>query len=413
MSPFFNTLLYRNALYLIMSNLVVPITGFIFWVIVARIYLPEEVGLASAVIAVITLLATLSTLGLEFAVIRFLPQSDNNTNLKINSYLTVSILSALFFCVIFLIGLKVWSPALLFLYHETVFLTTFVIFTITYTVCMIVVNIFVARRRAGFALLHSFILATLRLPLPVILAFFFGTFGILASWGLSWITALVVSLLILLPKVEPGYRPLPVIRWSVVREIAHFSFTNYLANLLWMIPSLVLPIMVLNMLGSELNAYFYIAWTVGNVLATIPLSISMSLFAEGSTDEKSLRANIKRSFKLTFIILVPAVMLMLFFADKLLLIFGATYSQEGAMLLRVLALAALPIGVNYIYISIKRVQKKLAALMGVGTFIVTATLVASYLLLPQISIIGGGVAWLGSQGALALWIISRFLMGKR
>jgi len=403
--------LYRNALYLIVANIVVPFTGFIFWVIAARLYSEEEVGIASAAIAAMTLLATLSTLGLEFVVIRFIPRSEN-TNLMINSYFTVAGLSSLVVCGIFIVGLGIWSPKLLFLRHEPVYLAAFIIFTTTYTLSMIVVNVFVARRQSGFSLSHSVILATLRLPLPIVLAEFFHSFGIFASWGISWVIALIVSVLVFLPRVQTGYRPFPIIKRSIISEIAHFSLVNYLANLLWMTPGLILSIMVLNRLGSEISAYFYIAWIVGSVLTTIPLSISMSLFAEGSTDEKSLGTNVWRSMKLTFLILLPAVIIIAIAADKLLLVFGDSYSEEGTTLLRILSLSALPIAINYIYINLRRVQKKMAELMVFSAFVAIATLVVSYILLPRIGINGVGYAWLGSQGVVAVAIVISFLLRR-
>ena len=194
--------------------------------------------------------------------------------------------------------------------------------------------------------------------------------------------------------------------------MAHFSFANYFTNLLWFIPSLILPIVVLNVLGAELNAYFYIAWAVGGVLATIPLATSMSLFAEGSYDEQRLGANTWRSLKLTFLILVPAAILMLVIADKLLLLFGSSYSESGTVLLRIVILSAFPIAINYIYLSMKRVQKKLAVLIELSAFIAIATLALSYVLLPRMGINGVGIAWLGSQGVVAVGIVISFLVRR-
>lgn len=191
--------------------------------------------------------------------------------------------------------------------------------------------------------------------------------------------------------------------------MARFSFANYSASLLWFVPGLILPIMVINTLGAELNAYFYIAWTMGGVLATIPRAISMSLFAEGSDDEDNLGADTWRSLKLTFLIILPAVIIATIFADKLLLLFAAPYSEKGTMLLRILVLSAFPIAINYIYLSVKRVERKLTVIIGLSAFIAITTLALSYLLLPRMGINGAGIAWLASHGAIASMVLASSL----
>ena len=82
------------------------------------------------------------------------------------------------------------------------------------------------------------------------------------------------------------------------------------------------------------------------------------------------------------------------------------------MLLRLLALSALPITINHTYLSVKRVQKKLTILLALSAFISVATLVLTYLLLPRLGIAGAGIAWLGSQGVVALGIIVNFIMRR-
>lgn len=114
-----------------------------------------------------------------------------------------------------------------------------------------------------------------------------------------------------------------------------------------------------------------------------------------------------------FLILVPAVMLILVLADKLLLLFGGSYSESATTLLRILAISALPLAINVIYLAIKRVQMRLKLIIGLTAFVAIVTLGLSYLLLPQMGINGVGVAWLISQGVVALGIIANSLWRRR
>ena len=71
--------LYRNAVYLMLDNAIPALSGFAFWVIAARLYSAENVGIASATISVTGLLVAFSTLGLGNTLIRFLPNAREQT----------------------------------------------------------------------------------------------------------------------------------------------------------------------------------------------------------------------------------------------------------------------------------------------------------------------------------------------
>ena len=96
--------LYRNAIYLMLNSAALAVLGFVFWILAARFYSTEEVGLAAAIIAAATFLALLSTLGLDYGLIRFMPNSGKKFNSLVNSCFTVSGLAAIVFSLIFLAG---------------------------------------------------------------------------------------------------------------------------------------------------------------------------------------------------------------------------------------------------------------------------------------------------------------------
>jgi O-antigen/teichoic acid export membrane protein len=410
----FGTSLYRNALYLTITNLAPPLISFFFWIIAARFYSTDDVGLASATLSVMTLLALFSTLGFEFGLVRYLAHSGQNANRMLNTSFTIGSLTTVIFCCIFVAGVNIWSPALLILRQNPIYLAAFIIFTLTTTSTLLTHNAFIAQRHAHFAMLGSLIFNFLRLPLPVLLVPFLHSFGsIVISLGVSQIISLIVSMLFFLPRALPGFRLFPTVSRPTVNEMMHFSFANYVANMLWSFTIYVLPIMVVNVLGAEANAYFFIAWTIGGVLCTIPGATTTALFAEGSYDEKRLASDVWRCLKMTFIILVPLVAIVVIIADKLLLLYSTTYSAEGTVLLRTMALSALPLALNSIYMSILRVEKKSMVLILLTASIAVVTLALSYLLLPRMGITGIGISWLVSQGVVALGIATVFLVRRR
>jgi len=409
----FGISLYRNAFYLMLNSVAVAVTGFIFWAIAARLYPVEGLGFASAAISAMTLLALLSSLGLDYGLVRFLPTSGEEATTIMNSCFTAGSLVSIALSLIFVAGLGIWSPALLFIRQHPIFFVVFVISTTVSTLHAFVQRAFIAGRGGQFALAQGLIFGILRFIPLLFLANLFETFGIFVSWGMAMSLTVIVSLFLFLPRIHAGYHPIPAIRKRAIRGLMNFSVANYGANLMWTIPGLILPLMVVNRLGAEPNAYFYIGWATASVLFTIPVAISLSLFAEGSYNQQRLARDISRSLKLMFIILVPTIILIYVLGDKILLLFGRAYSENAIKLLRISAISALPIGINHLYFSIKRIEMKMKSVVGFSIFIAILTLVLSWFLMPRMGIWGAGVAWLSANGLVAVVVIRNLLQPIR
>jgi O-antigen/teichoic acid export membrane protein len=167
--------------------------------------------------------------------------------------------------------------------------------------------------------------------------------------------------------------------------------------------------MVVNILSAEQNAYFYIGWMIAGLLFAIPLAVSTSLFAEGSHFEDKLKENVIRSLKFTYLLLVPAVIVLVLVGKWLLLAFGQSYSANALHLLWVLSLSSLPSALSYIYTGILQVTGRIKELIAIWGFIALGTLLVSYLVMPVTGIVGIGYAWLGAQTIVAIYVLARRL----
>ena len=408
LNQLFNIPLYSNALYLMIANATSALGGFIFWVIAARSYSAETVGQASAAIAAIGLLASFAILGLGYGLIRFLPHAGEKTNSLLNSSFTINGFTSLIASFIFLGGLSFWSPALAFLRQDPVFFAAFVFFTIALTLKATASGALIAKRRSGFYLVTGAIFNVVRLPSIFLLSGIFHFFGIFGSWGISLWVAVLFNIFLFLPMIQKDYRPRLAISREVKR-IIRYSAGNYIADLLRVAPSSILPIMVINLLGAEHTAFLYIAFALVGIVNMIAESTSLSLFAEGSHEEEKLEFNVRRSLKMVFLILIPAIILVWIFADKLLLAFGNSYSESATTLLRILTLSTIPFAINTVYLYIMRVEKKLAMLIVMTAFLAVTTLALSYVLIPEMGITGTGIAWVISQGIVAVVITVSFI----
>jgi len=402
------TPLYSNAFYLMLNTAVISLLGFFFWVVVARFYTEAEVGFSSAIISAISLLSLAGLAGLNISLVRFLPRSDSPQDL-INSCCTLGGLLSLVLAGVFLVGLDFWSPALVFVRQNAIFVSAFIVFTILWTLSSMVDFAFIAWRRASFTLFRNIIFSVLRLLLPILFVRYFHAFGIVASWGIAAAIAVAVAIFVFLPKVQSSYKLLPTLKLNLLKGTWGYSGGNYLANLFMACPGSILPLMAVNILGAEQNAYFYIAWMMAGLLFAIPSGVSQSLFAEGSHFKDKLRENVARSLKFTFLLLIPAVIVLILVSKWLLLVFGQSYSANALHLLWILSLSSLPSALNYIYTGILQVAGRIKELVAMWGFIVLVLLLGSYLIMPAAGIISIGYAWLGAQTAAAIYVLVRRL----
>ncbi len=396
--------LYSNACYLIADTTVASLLGFAFWTLVARLYTPAEVGLASATIAAVILLARLSGLGFGYGLIRFLPSAGGKSNTLINSCFTIAGLTSLGAALIFLVGLNLWSPALLYI-RQPILFSFFVFITVVYTLFLLIDQSFIARRCAKYALFKNAAAGLLKIAAVLAFVALLSTFGIFASWGLAIFVALTIALFQFLPRAQRGYIPIPTICKETINDMIHFSLGNHIAELLWFAPLMLFPLMVIHILGAETNAYFYIAWVIAQMLFAIPMAVSYSLFAEGSHEESLLQSNTIKSVGLCLLIVVPAIVVLLVLGDKLLLFFGRSYSESGATLLRILAVSAIPVSINCICLSVMRVRKNTKGVILVSAFIASLALGSGYILMLKVGLSGVGVGWIAAQTLVAIIVV--------
>lgn len=404
--------LYRNSLFLMATTAVTAGLGFFFWMIVARYYTEYEVGVAAAIISAVKLLALISTLGMDIALIRFLPKAREPGEM-INSCFTVCGIVALAVSGIFIVGLDLWSPAIVFVREKAMFLLAFIIFAVGWPLSGIVDSVFIAKRRAEFALAKNTIFSLLKIPLPIILVLFFHAFGIVSSWGVAIGIALIISLFLFLPRVQERYKPVLRIKLNIIKDIWKYSAGNYFVSIFSTAPSLVLPIIIVNLVSAEQTAYFYVAWMISTLLLAIPFAVSTSLFAEGVHSEEELAANARRSLRFILLLLVPAIALLVLLGKWLLLLFGESYSSNALTLLWILGFSSLFAGVNSIYYTVLRVRDRIGELLMIRALIAITVLVTSSLIMPTVGIVGIGYAWIGAQGLTSIYVMLRVRVRSR
>jgi len=76
--------LYKNSFFIMLTSISTSGFGFVFWMLAAKLYPKEDVGIATALISSMTLLVLLLRFGLDQSIIRFFPEGRQKRN---NNYL--------------------------------------------------------------------------------------------------------------------------------------------------------------------------------------------------------------------------------------------------------------------------------------------------------------------------------------
>ena len=400
------TPLYTNAFYLWASTGVASVCGFAFWALIARLYDVDDVGLGSTAVSAITLLGMFSHLGMGLALIRFLPGWGERGPRLTNGVFTVAAAAGAVSTALFLAGIPLWSPGLSFLRAGPAEALALVAFAVAGTLSTVQSYAFMALRKARYVFIQTAFVQVSRLGLPLLVVGSFGAFGIVASVGVA-VTAGTVLGFALLAKAMPGYRPSPVFDARSIFRLVPFSLANHLADSLLLAPGLLLPLLVLGSLGSEQAGYFYIAWFLGYLLSAASGFLALSLFAEGSHDPAALRVLSRNAAAGGLAVAAAGAAFLLLLGDRVLLAFGTDYAAEGATLLRIVGLAAVPAVVVNVYLGALRVTRRSGELVAIAAVVATTTVAASAALLPALGLAGAGAGYAVAQTVGVTVVLSR------
>ncbi len=390
--------LYKNAFWLTVNFISLSLFGFFFWTINTRLFSVEQVGLASTLIASFQLIMGISLLGFNVTLIRYLPLSKDKGRIT-GSCFIISGLVALIVSILFLLLIPVFSPEMIFVTQNPLFIMLFVLFSAFTTTYMLIESVFIAYRKSKFVFLKNLFFNAIRLILPFGLVFL-GAFGIFSSWAIAAVVSLIISLFFMQIPFK-----LTIDR-KIIRKILSFSSGNYAANLLQYAPITILPIMITSIISPAVTAYFYLAWMMATIIFFIPQATAHSLLVEGSHDTNGIRKKVKKAFYFSFLLVIPGAIIVFFTAKYLLLIFGKPYSENAFQLLKILAISSIPLTINTIYVSLKNIQHKIKNVIIVNLLIALGTIGGSVLMVKH------GLAWIGVCWLSSHVLINFFVIGE-
>ena len=399
--------LTRNSTYIMATTIVNSALGAAFWLVAARNFPTREVGLGAAVVAAMTLAATLSNLGAGPTLIQVLPsrQAGRDWSRSLNACLSVALGAAVLAAAIALVLMPLLSPGFLVV-REGGYRLVIGAGVLFLAAATMLDYVFIAERAAGKMLVRNSTAAVLKLALIVCLVALGirSSLGIVTAATVSTAGALLLGAAVLVPALHRSYRLEVDGVLTEARRLVPPFVGHYLITIGAMLPMYVLPLLVTARLSATSNAYFYTTWMMCNVLFMVSPAVSGALFAEGSHAGESLYQKARSSALLIMVLLVVPMAVLLLGGRFILGLFGPGYALNSYGLLVLLAVSAVPDAITNVYTSVLRVEQRFRAATALNVGMAMGAILLAWWLLPLVGIAGAGFAWLIVQVAGSAWV---------
>ncbi|HET9516773.1 MAG TPA: hypothetical protein VFO77_03505 [Actinoplanes sp.] len=370
--------LFTNAGSLMAATALTSLLGFAFWWVAARSASAAAVGQASAAVSAMTLIGTVGMFGMGTMLISELPRITSRKWDLIATCLLVSggaaTIGALGYVAVAHLAVPGLQDAL-----GSPLVTALLVFGIALNAMTLVLDEALVgllagplqlMRNAYFSVIKLVLLAGLAL-LPLTL-----TGGHLL---LTWVAGIVLSVALLGRALRrrnmiDSLRP----RLALLRGRGAATFDHNLLNMATYLPRAALPLVVVGVLSAEANAAFYTAFMVMSFLAMVPGNVALTLFAVASGDRDALRSKVRMGLLICLGLGLPASIIVYFYAELIMSVFGAGYAASAGAALSILALTYLPFVFHHFFLAISRVQGRVRAAGIFSIFAGLAELAAAW-----------------------------------
>ncbi|MEO8463591.1 MAG: hypothetical protein ABI555_10280 [Chloroflexota bacterium] len=406
--------LFRNAYTLIFSTGLTSVLGLVYWVLVARLYSPGEVGANAAVISSLTFLAGLSMLNLRPLLSRFLPIAGQRTvRLAIGAYATCLIVAAIA-AIVYLAGSQYWASngPITALRNNLGLTLLFVSGTMAWTIFQLQDGLLIGLRATGTLTIENLLFGVAKIGLVVVFAALalVPGYAITVSWLLPMVAAVGLVNLVMFRWLFPRHmreRPFtdPIVR---VATIVRLAAADYLGSLFALSYVALLPVLVINEVGAIAGGRFYIVWVISSTLQLVAPQMISSLTVETASDPSTFHVQGRRMLIGMLRVLVPIGAVVVIAAPIILSVFGSTYEGD-VRLLRLLVLAILPYSVNTLFIALLRVTVRPRRIVVLQASLAGLILGLTVVLIRPFALEGVGIGFLAGQSIVAAVVLATSL----
>lgn len=354
-----NRTVLTNAASMFSATVVTALLGGAFWLVAARKFSADSVGVASAAVSAMMLLGYVATVGLGTLLMGELPRREVGHRGLLNAALLTGGAIGLVLGVGFALVAPLISSGLDLLGQSWLAMGVFAIGVGLTASTVVLDQALIGLMRGGLQLWRNVVFAVVKLA-----AILFVGLLLAGSEGIwiyaTWVFGIAASVLVLVrfythrgtDRLAPNFVELAGMRAEAA--------THHVYNLAIRAPDLILPLIVVSLLSAAENANFYIAWMIASLGFMVPVSLSSVLFAVGSGDPTGLHHRYRLSVGLSAVTALVFNLVVLAAGGLILSLFGAHYENGARGTLEILALGAFPETIKAHFLSIIRVERRMA-----------------------------------------------------
>ncbi len=401
----------RGGFWFYLSNVVVSVMGFIYWMAISIIAGPSILGYTSAIVSLSFLINGVASFGVNYGLQRFLGLSYGSGDvvaLKKYFWSTFYVSLAIYGIVsIALFTLGVYGYLLPGFTREMMVLASIMVFL---GVNIVFQSFYVGIVKTHMLTLVNFIGNSIRLFLGIILVYL----------GFSWIGATLGYIATLLVSIVIGL----VYAVYLLGRPTGFSLTCvkdvYVAGLASWIPFVIMIVgqwfgvlSVYGYTGVVETGVYYISFTIANFVIFIGASLVQLLLPvlSGMVDGRKRLAS--WVMKISIVLVSPLSMFLVFYPETILGFLGEKYIG-GASLLSILVLSGIPVVATLAINNLVYAYGMYSRVLGIGLAQNIPRLLLYLLLTPVYGGYGTAIAYtIGSFTGLAFAAITSYSVGFR
>jgi O-antigen/teichoic acid export membrane protein len=403
---------HRDGLALVLSSAISSVVGLLYWVVAARLFPPDEVGVNTTLISTMTLLGITSQLNLGSALLRFVPVAGRSARSLVAASYGIAIVTACVLGAVFALGAPWWAPDLVDALGSAPLLAFFVLATPVWAAFAMHDYTLTAIKRATLVPLENLAFSLLKVGFLVVgtLAVFRGV--IAASWVLATAVIVLVVAAYLARVLRPTAATPPAREPVRPGTIAGYVSADWAGGLCTDAVEFGLPLVVLFSLDAGSAGTFSVVWAIAYAFYLVTHGMSQSMVTHVAASPEECHAAVRTMVTKALTLIVPGVLVVVLGAGLILSIFGPHYAENGTTLLVLCALSAVPNVVVGAAVAVARIRQRPIAIFGIPATVAVVVIPLALALMPDLGLTGVGIALLAGQSAVAGGILlSRWARG--
>ena len=351
-------------------------------------------------------------MGMGVTMLRFIAGLGDLRRNFINSSIVAEGFISLGLSILFIIGVPYWSINLQDLSNNLIHTILFVGCDVAFLLVNYLDNLFLAFNKVHFLFFRNLSANIIKLLFLLVIIAGTGSLNIVLSVGIGAVITLILSLFFFLPRTVPGYSFHFEFSPLLLQSKMSYALSNQATQLIMSLTPLLYPLIIIRILGPEVNAQFYICWMIANILFIVPVSVSTSAFAKISSDLEQGVGLLWRFLKLTLFGLILVIPVLIICSPWILGLFGEEYRQAYSLLTWFL-ISSLPYAVNSFAITYYRLRVNLSSLLLISGIPAVLSLVFMVVGGILARLPGLGLGWFVAQLIGALWAVFWFQKKSR